>query len=190
MPRYFSAIRSSLRQPLAVAVAPVLPRLRVQVLGERLGQPIGQRLDHDRVVVVVVALRSGAPARRRRARGDRERADVVGHAASRAARRSRPATGSACRRRSLPAAAACGSAPAPPAARRPCRRRCRRRRCWPARSRRRRARVSSLLVDDLRRAAPARCRTARAPPRRTAGGRGSPGSGPSAPTRRRRTSSR
>ena len=33
-------------------------------------------------------------------------------------------------------------------------------------------------------------RTARAPPRRTAGARGSPGTAPSAPTRRRRTSSR
>ena len=40
------------------------------------------------------------------------------------------------------------------------------------------------------RAAPARCRRARARPRRTPGDRGSPESGPSAPTRRRRTSSR
>ena len=44
------------RELLVGAVAPVAARARVQVLGERFGQPVGERLDHDRVVVVVVAL--------------------------------------------------------------------------------------------------------------------------------------
>ena len=81
MPRYFSANHIVERQVLALAVAPVLAHLRVQVLGGRLGQPIGQRLDHDRVVVVLIALelpgqRVGADAGR-----DGEHAEVVGDAA-------------------------------------------------------------------------------------------------------------
>ena len=52
------------------------------------------------------------------------------------------------------------------------------------------ARGQQLLARRSGRAAPARCRRDRAPPCRIAGDRGSPGSGPSAPTRQRRTSSR
>ena len=60
------------------SIAPLRPRARVQVRGKRLGQPIGQRLDDDRVVVVVLALE---PLRERvgaQTRGDRKRAEVVG----------------------------------------------------------------------------------------------------------------
>ena len=44
------------RELLGAAVAEITPRLRVQVLGKRLGQPIGQRLDDDGGVVVVLGL--------------------------------------------------------------------------------------------------------------------------------------
>src|SRR4051794_24008079 len=43
------------RQALLVAIAPILTSLRVEVFRERLGESIGQRLHHDRVVVVVIA---------------------------------------------------------------------------------------------------------------------------------------
>ena len=56
------------RQLLALAVSPVLTRLRVQILGGRLRQTVGQRLDHDRVVVVQILARTAGPARRRRYR--------------------------------------------------------------------------------------------------------------------------
>ena len=81
MPRYFSAMRSSARQLLVLAVAPVLARLRVQVLGERLGQPVGQRLHHDRVVVVVLLLEASRQLVGAEAGRHREHAEVVGHAA-------------------------------------------------------------------------------------------------------------
>src|SRR3954469_5342923 len=43
-----------IRQALAVAVSPVLARLRMEVLRERFGQSIGECLDHDRVVIVEI----------------------------------------------------------------------------------------------------------------------------------------
>ena len=81
MPRYFSAIRSSSESASSRAVAPLAARLAVQPLRERLGQPVGQRLGHDRVVVVELGLEAARDLVGAEARGDRERADVVAHAA-------------------------------------------------------------------------------------------------------------
>ena len=189
MPRMLLGDEILDRQRLAL-VAPVLARLRVQVLGERLGQPIGQRLDHDRVVVVVRLLELPRELVGAEARRDRERAEVVRHAAL--------ARGDEIGQRQIrlvvgdrsPAAAASAKrvSSARPrvvlvdddvvavAVRRP-----------EAVDAARREQLARRRCD---RAAPARCRTARAPRRRTADDRGSPGSGPSAPTPRRRTSSR
>ena len=44
------------REALVRAVAPVAASARVKVFGERFGEAVGERLDHDRVIVVVVAL--------------------------------------------------------------------------------------------------------------------------------------
>ena len=52
----------------------------MQVLGERLGQAVGQRLDHDGPVVVAVALEAPHQLVGADARGDREGADVIGDA--------------------------------------------------------------------------------------------------------------
>ena len=81
MPRYFSAISSSLLSCSPLAVAPVLPRLRVQILGERFGEPIGDRLHHDRVVVVEIALEAAHQLVGAEPGGDGEQPEVVGHAA-------------------------------------------------------------------------------------------------------------
>ena len=53
----------------------------MQALGKRLGQPIRQRLDHDRVVIVVVGFIVGGQLVDPQARGDGEGADVVAAAA-------------------------------------------------------------------------------------------------------------
>jgi hypothetical protein len=49
----------------------------VQAFGERFGQAVGQRLEQDRVVVVVVGLEAGHVRIDADAGGDRERADPV-----------------------------------------------------------------------------------------------------------------
>ena len=187
MPRWRSARMSS--GVAASSMPHFRARARVQVGGERLGQPIGQRLDEDRVVVVVCPLEAPREVVGAEAGRDGERADVVGGAGARVGdeigeRQVRLAVGD---RLLLPqhveahqlagpalvaeehdvVAVAGGRPEAVDAARR---------------------RAAARRRSD--RAACARCRTARAPPRRTAGGRESPGSGPSAPTPRRRTSSR
>ena len=47
----------ALRRRSSGGVAPEFaPHALVQVLGERFGEPVGQRLQHDRVVVVVLRL--------------------------------------------------------------------------------------------------------------------------------------
>ena len=93
MPRYFSAISSSLRQRLVRRVAPeLLAHALVQALGEGLGQAVGQRLDHDRRVVVVGALEALGDLVLADAGGDREGADIVGEPASRGATKSASAT--------------------------------------------------------------------------------------------------
>ena len=53
----------------------------VEVRGERLGEPIGERFHEDRVVVVVLALEPARQIVGAQSRGDRERADVVAAAA-------------------------------------------------------------------------------------------------------------
>jgi hypothetical protein len=52
-------------------------RALVQPLGERLGQAVGERLRHDRAVVVVVGLEPGDELVQAEPGGDRERAQVV-----------------------------------------------------------------------------------------------------------------
>ena len=150
MPRYVSC--DARRRASAPRRCPSPGATRcVQVRGERLGQAIGERLDDDRVVVVELALERARQLVGAEAGGHRERADVVGAAAAApiAARRSRRATGSACRPRS---ASCCRSmlkrAQLAGVRARRGRRRCRRRRWRRARSRRRRVAVSSLLADD------------------------------------------
>src|SRR5206468_11770784 len=62
---------------LPFAVAPLLARPLVQQLGEGLRQPVSQRLRHDRVVVVVLLLKTRADRFHTNAARDRERADVI-----------------------------------------------------------------------------------------------------------------
>ena len=57
------------------------PRARVQVLRERFGEAVGERLHHDRVIVVVVALEGGSQIGRPDAGRYGKRADVVDVAA-------------------------------------------------------------------------------------------------------------
>ena len=56
MPRY--CFRDDLLggEVLVRAEAPLFAHPLVQALGKRLGQPVGERLGHDRVVVVVIRL--------------------------------------------------------------------------------------------------------------------------------------
>ena len=93
MPRYFSAIKSSLAQVLVLAIAPLAADPLVQQLGQRLGQPIGKRLGHDRVVIVVVRVETAAakssgpePAVTRKG------AEIIGAAQSTPGPRNRQAT--------------------------------------------------------------------------------------------------
>ena len=75
MPRNRSACRSSTDRR-RVRLVPVAAGPQVRVLGERLGQPVGQRLHHDRLVVVV--LRLVPPGELLGAvDGDREPAEVI-----------------------------------------------------------------------------------------------------------------
>ena len=53
-----------LGEVLGRAISPVAAGALVQELGERLGQPIGERLDHDGVVIVVLCLEASRPAPR------------------------------------------------------------------------------------------------------------------------------
>src|SRR5919197_1453443 len=62
---------------LRTALVPVAPRDLVQVLRERLRQPVGERLDHDRAVVVVLRLVASGELLGAEAGGDRERSDEV-----------------------------------------------------------------------------------------------------------------
>ena len=163
MPRYFSSIRSSFVSFSFWPIAPVAAGLLVQLFGERLGQPVGQRFDHDRVVIVVVRLEllhqflecRSRPSRRTH-RGNRalprlDRRDVVGQAAE---------ASSAPRAPIAAAASASGSASRRPRRRR-CRGRCRRRRCSPGRSRRRAWACQRLVAMMSAQQSAAPCRTGR-----------------------------
>ena len=65
MPRNRSACRSSTVGSASGSYQSRRAR-RCDVLGERLGEPVGQRLHHDRLVVVALGLVAAGPARRRR----------------------------------------------------------------------------------------------------------------------------
>src|SRR2546428_13908095 len=62
---------------LSLAVSPLLARLLVQIFGERLRQPVGQGFGYDRVVVVMLLLKSFAHRSEADAAGDRECATVI-----------------------------------------------------------------------------------------------------------------
>ena len=158
-------------QLLVPAVAPVAAGVLVQHLGEGLGQAVGQGLDHDRVVVVVVGLEARRQLVGAEPGRDGERADVVGQAGS--ARRDEVG-----QRVDGLALAFCAllaehveAGQLAGRARRRCRGRCRRRRPRPARSRRRRGPPGAARARSAR-AAPGRWRRARGPPGRTPGRRG------------------
>ena len=80
MPRYFSAMSSSLLSASSGRVTPVLAaHALVQVFGEGFRQPVGQRLQHDGRVIVVGALEFGELLLDAEARGHGEGADPVGY---------------------------------------------------------------------------------------------------------------
>ncbi len=72
-------MRSSVREILGFAVAPFFADAFVQELGERFGQPVGQRLGHDGVVVVVICFEFLDKFLQAVAAGDGEGAEVVGN---------------------------------------------------------------------------------------------------------------
>ena len=64
-------------EPLFGSIAPVLAGDLVQSFGEGFGQPVGQGLGHDRVVIVVVGFELAHQFRHAMPGGDGERAQVV-----------------------------------------------------------------------------------------------------------------
>src|SRR5258708_2302167 len=147
-------------------VAPEFPaHPLVQALGECLGEPIGERLDHDRGIIVVRPLEALRHLVLADAGGDHEGADVVGKRA-RARRyeiRERDicgplaagwGVGAGC---AAPRAAACVRRRRKAGYRRP--------RSWPARTRAPRWRAASARMPSVR-ASPGRRRTSCARPRR------------------------
>ena len=97
MPRKRSATRSSSGE-LLVGRVPLAARALVQPLGERLGEAVGERLDDDRRVVVVLGLVPGGELV-----GAVDRRPRTRRCGRRSARRSRRGSGSAGRRRGRPA---------------------------------------------------------------------------------------
>ena len=174
MPRNRSAISCSVGS-FGPGLVPRAARDLVQVLRERLGETVGERLDHDRVVVVVLGGEAGGELVGAEAGGDRERAQEV----VRPARRSPRGSGSGASRRSRSAGGGSRSAF-------PRRRRRRHPRRPPARSRTRLVACNNRSLDDpVEQALGVVPELARRRLRR-----GSPGTSPSAPRRGRRTASR
>ena len=66
-----------LRRELRAGLVPRAARGLVEVLGERLGEAVGERLDHDRVVVVVLGREARGELVGADPGGDGERADVI-----------------------------------------------------------------------------------------------------------------
>ena len=78
MPRYFLVDEFRVAELLRAAVAPLIPHALVQALGKGFGQPIGEGLGHDRVVVVVLGAEAVAQFLQADAAGHREGANVIG----------------------------------------------------------------------------------------------------------------
>ena len=65
-------------EPLVLRIAPVLAaHAHVQPFRARFGKPVGERLQHDRAVVVPLRLELGKLPFDSQSRGDRERARVI-----------------------------------------------------------------------------------------------------------------
>ncbi len=77
MPRYLFANKVFVGKVLVAPVTPFPASPQVEILGEGLRQPIRQRLGHDRVVVVVVALEFLAEFRSPKTRANGESAQVI-----------------------------------------------------------------------------------------------------------------
>ena len=95
------------RQVFVASVAPIASRAGMKILRERFSEPIGERLDHDGVIVVMVAFERrcelGCPVTGR----DRESADEVDDAAAPRGDEIGKGQIQACRSASAPAVAAC-----------------------------------------------------------------------------------
>ena len=150
MPRYFSAISSPPLRALVGRVAPeFLAHALVQPFGEGFGQPVGQRLGHDRGIIVVGALEALGHGFLADPGGDGEGADIIGEPAG--ARRDEIGerdVGAAFAARQLLAQRVQHRDRRARAPRRR-RRGCRRLRCSPARSRTPRCAREPALGDDL-----------------------------------------
>ena len=87
MPRYFSRDQRIVAERLVRRIAPeLLAHALVQPLGESFRQPVGQGLHQDGGVVVIGALEALGDGVLAETGGDGEAADIVGDAATRAAR--------------------------------------------------------------------------------------------------------
>src|SRR3990172_2639779 len=65
-----------LARELRARFVPLAPSQLVHELGERLGEPVGERLDHDRAVVVVLGIETAGDLVRSED-AHRERADLI-----------------------------------------------------------------------------------------------------------------